>query len=253
MPPLFHLSIVLPTFNERDNITPLMEALQKNMGAVPTEIVVVDDDSPDGTSQVVAAYASEHPNVRLICRAGARGLTSAIQAGIDNADGDVVLWMDCDFSMPPEVVPALVAAVGRGCDIAVGSRYVRGGRDVGHSWTGQAFSRIINLFASLFLGSQIHDYTSGFIAARRHVFDHLKLTGDYGEYCIDLLTRAQGFGFSLTEVPYTCVPRSQGESKTALNPWGYLRRGRKYVTTILRLWWSKSDRQKLVRKESPQC
>lgn len=231
-----HVSVILPTFNEGDNIIPLIDGLLTHLVAVPTEIIVVDDDSPDGTGQIVAGLAEEDERVRLLLRADVRGLTSAIADGISLARGEVVVWMDCDLSMPPAVVPALVAAVDGGCDIAIGSRFVHGGRDAGHSLTGRAFSRTINIFASLFLGRQIRDYTSGFVAARREVFERLTLRGDYGEYCIDLLARAQRIGLCVSEIPYTCVPRLRGESKTALNPWGYLRRGTKYVATILRLW-----------------
>lgn len=244
-----HVSIVLPTFNERDNIAPLIDGLIAHMGPIPTEIIVVDDDSPDGTADIVASQAARHDGVRLLSRVGERGLTSAIEAGIRQSRGNIVVWMDCDLSMPPEVVPHLVEAVDCGSDIALGSRYVAGGRDVGHSWTGRAFSRTINLFASLFLSRGIRDYTSGFIAARRNVFDRLALRGDYGEYCIDLLAGAQALGLSMKEIPYTCTPRQRGESKTALNPWGYVRRGRKYVTTILRLWWSRGARSRSDRKE----
>jgi dolichol-phosphate mannosyltransferase len=230
-----HVSVVLPTVNERENIVILIQELLVHLGDVPTEIVVVDDDSPDGTWQVVAEMAEQDARLRLIHRKDERGLTSAIAAGIDQARGDIVVWMDCDLSMPPDVVPQLVAAVDQGYDLALGSRYVRGGRDVGHSWVGRTFSWVINFFASLFLGWQVRDYTSGFIAARRHLFEHITLQGDYGEYCIDLLHRARRQGYKLKEIPYECVPRLRGESKTAENVWGYFRRGINYVTTILRL------------------
>lgn len=230
-----HVSVVLPTYNERDNIGLLIHALLEHLDDIPTEIIVVDDDSPDGTWQVVAEMAEADERVRLLRRTEERGLTSAIAAGINQAVGDMVVWMDCDFSMPPEVVPQLVAAVDGGHDLALGSRYVQGGRDVGHSLTGRAFSWTINFFASLFLGWAVRDYTSGFIAARRQVFEQITLQGDYGEYCIDLLFRAQRFGFRLKEIPYECVPRHTGESKTAENAWGYVRRGTNYVVTILRL------------------
>jgi dolichol-phosphate mannosyltransferase len=234
-----HVSVILPTFNERDNILPLITSLLTHLSAAPVEIIVVDDNSPDGTGDLVADFAAGHDHVRLLKRIDERGLTSAIAAGIRAARGPVVMWMDCDLSMPPAVAPALVAAIDQGADLAVGSRYVTGGRDAGHSLMAQAFSRAINLFAMLLLGRQVHDYTSGFIAARRSVFDRIALRGDYGEYCIDLLARSQRRGFSIREVPYTCTPRHAGESKTALNAWGYLRRGSKYVDTILRLWWSR--------------
>ena len=227
--------MVLPTFNERDNIRPLIEGIL-GTARYPTQVLVVDDDSPDGTWQVVAEMAEADPRVHLLRRTDARGLTSAIAAGIARADTMLVGWMDCDLSMPPERVADLVDAVARGADIAIGSRYVPGGRDEGHSWMGRAFSRAINLFAALLLGRQVHDYTSGFVVARKNVFDRISLRGDYGEYCIDLLARAQRMGYRIAEVPYICQERQSGESKTATNIWGYLRRGRKYVAMVLRLW-----------------
>ncbi|MGQ9567586.1 MAG: polyprenol monophosphomannose synthase [Anaerolineae bacterium] len=227
------VSVVLPTYNERDNIGPLIQALLAQVQE-PVEVWVVDDDSPDGTWQVVQALAEEDPRVHLLRRVGERGLTSALAAGIAASRGEVVVWMDCDFSMPPEVVPRLVAALG-GADVAVGSRYVRGGQDVGHSWMARAFSWAINLFASLLLGWGVRDYTSGFVAARREVLERIPLRGDYGEYCIDFLYRAQRAGCRVVEIPYTCAERASGESKTGANVLDYLRRGWKYVWTVLRL------------------
>jgi glycosyltransferase involved in cell wall biosynthesis len=227
------VSVVLPTYDERENIGLLIKGILANVQR-PVEIVVVDDDSPDGTWQVVQSMAEEDSRIRLLRRTDERGLTSALMAGIRLAQGDVIAWMDCDLSMPPEALPSLLAATDE-VDLAAGSRYVRGGADVGHSLVGRLFSRTINLAASLLLGWEIKDYTSGFLAVRRHVFDQITLTGDYGEYCIDLLARARRLGFTIREVPYQCVPRLRGESKTAANAWGYVRRGWKYVLTVLRL------------------
>lgn len=227
------VSVVLPTYNERDNIGPLIQTLLAHVRE-PVEVWVVDDDSPDGTWQVVQALVEGDPRVHLLRRVGERGLTSAIAAGIAASRGEVVVWMDCDFSMPPEAVPRLVAAL-EGADVAVGSRYVRGGQDVGHSWMARAFSWAINRFASLLLGWGVRDYTSGFIAARREVLERIPLRGDYGEYCIDLLYRAQRAGYRVVEIPYTCTERVSGESKTGSSVLDYLRRGWKYIWTVLRL------------------
>jgi dolichol-phosphate mannosyltransferase len=114
---------------------------------------------------------------------------------------------------------------------------------------GRTFSRAINLWASALLGWGVHDYTSGFIVARRAIFAAIPLRGDYGEYCIDLLARAQRLAYAIAEIPYICVVRQSGESKTATSLWGYIRRGRKYATTILRLWWENlsTRRQKIIR------
>jgi dolichol-phosphate mannosyltransferase len=173
--------------------------------------------------------------VRLLRRTDERGLTSAIWAGIRAADTDAVSWMDCDLAMPPETIPSLLERLSAGADIAVGSRYVHGGKDVGHSLTARAFSVTINTFASLLLGWGVRDYTSGFVAARRPVFDKIRLQGDYGEYCIDLLGRAQRLGFRVEEVPYICGSRLHGQSKTGANVRDYLRRGWKYVVTVVKL------------------
>jgi dolichol-phosphate mannosyltransferase len=229
------LTAILPTYNERENIPILIDCILRHVRP-PVQVLVVDDDSPDGTWQVVAEIAARDRRVRLLHRTTERGLTSAIWAGIRAADTDAVSWMDCDLAMPPEAIPALLARLEAGADIAVGSRYVAGGRDVGHSLLARAFSVTINACAMLLLGWRVRDYTSGFIAARRGVFDRIVLTGDYGEYCIDLLARAQFMGLRVEETPYVCGARLSGESKTATNIAGYLRRGRKYVVMIVKLF-----------------
>jgi dolichol-phosphate mannosyltransferase len=228
------LTVILPTYNERENVPILIEGILRHV-QTPVTVLVVDDNSPDGTWQVVAAIAAREPRVHLLRRTTERGLTSALWAGIRAADTDAVSWMDCDLAMPPEVIPHLLARLAGGADIAIGSRYVRGGSDPGHSLMARAFSVTINLFASLLLGWRVRDYTSGFVAARRPIFDKITLRGDYGEYCIDLLARAQRLGLRVDEVPYACGARFSGESKTGANVADYLRRGWRYVVTVLEL------------------
>jgi len=230
-----HISIILPTFNERDNIGPLIDRTLIALAAYELEIIVVDDDSPDGTWQVVAQTAAQNDRVHLIHRTTEQGLTSAIWRGITEARGEWVGWMDCDLSMPPEDWPNLARALEHGADLALGSRYIPGGADIAHSRTGRLLSRVINLASSLLLDWGIKDYTSGFILARRAVFEQVILRGDYGEYCIDMLYRIKQARFIVREVPYICVPRETGESKTATNLWGYLIRGLNYVKTVSRL------------------
>jgi len=241
---------VLPTFNERENIAALIEGILTNTIA-PHMVLVVDDNSPDGTAEVVRALAARYNSadslrVALYVRTGQKGLTSAIQCGIDFAletfGADIVTWMDCDLSMPPADVARLVRAIlQERADVAVGSRWIEGGADVAHGWMARTLSRIINGFAVLMLGDAVHDYTSGFIAARAAVLRTVRLRGDYGEYCIDLLARAVRSGFVVREVPYICVPRTAGESKTGANLWDYLVKGRKYVATI---WNLSQERRK---------
>ena len=229
------ISVILPTYNERDNIAPLIDEILR-VAIHPTNIWVVDDNSPDGTWEVVASVAKQEPRVHLIRRTDERGLTSAIARGISESDGSVVVWMDCDFSMPPTSIPGLVELIKVGtADIAVGSRYAVGGADIGHSFMAKTFSWLINFAAQIAFGFDVTDYTSGFIAAKRNVFDQLQLRGDYGEYCIDFLARAKRSGFRVHELSYICTTRRSGTSKTGVNLFDYLRRGRKYVTTIAAL------------------
>lgn len=227
------VSVVLPTYDEAGNILPLMERILGALGP-GAEIIVVDDDSPDGTSDITQKFAQSHPQVRLITRKDERGLTSAIWRGITESSREVVVWMDCDLAMPPEDIPRLLDAL-TGRHFALGSRYVPGGADQGHGPMASALSRIICTLASLLLGSGIKDMTSGFVAARRDALLALGFRGDYGEYCIDLLCRAKWAGYELIEVPYICVERHSGQSKTGQSFADYAKRGRKYLITVARL------------------
>lgn len=228
------LTVILPTYNERDNVPVLIGDVFRSVHS-PVQVLVVDDNSPDGTWQVVEQLAAAEGRVRLLRRINERGLTSAIWAGICAADTEAVSWMDVDLAMPADVIPRLLERLEAGADIAVGSRYVPGGSDPGHSAMARTFSRVINAFAAVLLRAGVRDYTSGFIAARRTVFDRIKLQGDYGEYCIDLLASAAYAGMRIEEVPYACGARFSGESKTGASFTDYLRRGMGYVRTVLRL------------------
>jgi dolichol-phosphate mannosyltransferase len=249
---------VLPTYNERDNIGPLIDGILSH-AISPHLVLVVDDHSPDGTAQAVTEAAARwnqagSPRVILLSRTGEKGLTSAIQHGIDEAiqryHADIITWMDCDLSMPPADVARLVQALlQHDADLAVGSRWIPGGADVAHGRMARTLSWIINRFAILLLGNGVHDYTSGFIAGRAGVFQTIRLRGDYGEYCIDLLGRAQRLGLRLVEVPYVCVPRTAGESKTGVNLWDYLVKGRKYVATVWRVWMLSNTEQNLTQRD----
>ncbi|MFI5347963.1 MAG: glycosyltransferase [Elusimicrobiota bacterium] len=227
------LSMILPTYNEEADIVPLIRALREELSGFELEIVVVDDDSPDGTWKRVETERAFTPGLRLLRRIGRRGLTSALSDGIRASSGDLVGWMDCDFSTPPAVVPRLVAKISEGFDVAVASRYVLGGRDAraGSPWR-RLSSRMIVEFARALLIRDFHDYTSGFVVARRETLDALPLRGDYGEYFIDLIVRAHRSGRRIAEVPYTLLPRVHGDSKTDS---GFFRKGIKYLAMVGRL------------------
>jgi dolichol-phosphate mannosyltransferase len=239
------ISIILPAYNERENIIPLIE---RTIKAIPQEkeIIVIDDNSPDGTFEVVADFCKMNPIVRLINRKNERGLCSAVQRGINEAAGDIIVWMDCDLSMPPEKIPELInKTINEGFDVAVGSRYVPGGRDR-RTDSGKfilffhtSLSRIITTFTSLMLWRTFKDWTSGFIAVKSDVIKNIPLNGDYGEYFIEMMYRILKKGYKVVEVPYELTPRQRGQSKTATGIFGFFKRGIKYFVCVLRLRFSK--------------
>jgi dolichol-phosphate mannosyltransferase len=230
---MVQVTVILPTYNEAENIIPL---IQEILTQVPSEseIIVVDDDSPDRTWEAVEGLGKKEPRVRLLRRIGRKGLTSALQEGINLSKGQYVFWMDCDFSMPPDKIPELLKAL-EDHEIAMASRYIPGGEEKGHSLLGSFLSRVICWLASRVLNPSIKDFTSGYIGIRREALKTLPLRGDYGEYFIELIYKAYKKGYRIKEIPYRCWPRRSGESKTATHLWGYMKRGRKYLATIIRL------------------
>jgi len=238
------ISIILPTYNEKDNIIPLIDEISDSLNEKEFEIVVVDDDSPDGTWKLVEKISKECSNIHLLRRQNKRGLTSALNDGIHKSTGDILVWMDCDFQQPPSVVPKLVEKVESGFDAAIGSRYVGDGKDLRYNQTVNHkkitlihtyLSVAICRFTAFIFSSNQTDWTSGFIAIRRDLFDRIDLFGDYGEYFMYLIHHLENSGYKLIEIPYVLGVRIHGESKTARGYIGMLVKGTKYVWAVFRL------------------
>lgn len=236
------ISIILPTYNEAENIIDLINEIDYYLDRYirnKCEFIVVDDDSFDLTWKVVGEHFVNDKRVKLIRRLEGRGLPQSIQEGIKEARGDIVAWLDCDFSHPPYKLIELLRAVMSGnCDVAVGSRFINGGKDIRgptDSWLAVVLSRMMNCFISLALGYSFKDYTSGFVAAKREIFDKVKIRGDYGEYFIEFICNVRKYRYKIIEVPYYCLPRRRGSSKTGDNLWDYLEKGWKYILLTLRL------------------
>lgn len=223
------ISVILPTYNEKDNVKTVIDEIIHNVLRLG-EIIVVDDNSPDGTWAVVEDIAKRDNRIKLIKRVNERGLTSAIWTGIINAKGGYIVWMDCDMGMPPGLIPVLINELDS-CDIAVGSRYISGGGDLRPLFR-RITSRFLNNFSGFVLGIGIKDLTSGFIASKREIFNKIKLQGNYGEYCIRFLFEANKAGYKIKEVPYIFKDRTTGKSKSKAN---FFRFGIGYFNTILRL------------------
>jgi dolichol-phosphate mannosyltransferase len=208
--------VVVPTYNEAEGISRLLDAV---LHAAPdVDVLVVDDDSPDGTAALVTAHPMTPSRIHLLSRPKKEGLGAAYRAGFAWAlcgPYDVIVQMDADMSHPPERLPALLAAL-RNADIAVGSRYVRGGAVADWPWTRRAISRGGNLYVRLVLGMSTRDATAGFKAFRRTALEQVGATASESNgYCfqIENTWRATRLGLRITEVPITFQDRTQGESK----------------------------------------
>ena len=208
--------VIVPTYDERDNLQPIAARLRT---AVPeADLLVVDDDSPDGTGDVADALAREDPRVHVLHRTVKAGLGAAYTAGFAWAQEqgyDVVVEMDADGSHQPEQLPRLLAALGD-ADLALGSRWVAGGEVVNWPVTRELLSRGGNAYTRRVLGLPLQDATGGFRAYRRCVLDALPLADVASQgYCfqVDLAWQTWCAGFRVVEVPITFVERVRGESK----------------------------------------
>jgi len=217
------VSIVLPTYNEKENIIDAINQIINHVGN-PVEIIVVDDNSPDQTYRI-AADVDER--VKVIRRVGTRGLASAINRGIIETRGEIIGWMDADLSMPTNLLPFMIEKLKEN-DVVIGSRYISGGQD-SRSFLRVVASRLINGLAALVLGYGIKDYDSGFIVLRRHVLDRVTLmpTG-YGSYFVEFIYACCRKGMKVLEVPYTFNDRTKGVSKSAPTVWQFLIAGMAY-------------------------
>jgi dolichol-phosphate mannosyltransferase len=239
----------MPTYNEAGNVADLMREAVSNVskcGFKEIEVIVADDNSPDLTWQIAAATEITGVTVTVLRRMENHGLTASLNDAITSAKNDIIIWFDCDFSQPPDRIPQLLEKIREGFDVAVNSRYLPGGGE-NRSGDGSALhlflSRSLNNFLRHFLDPSFTDYTSGFIAARREVFQDISLRGDYGEYFIDLIFRILlEKRFSVVELPYVMQPRRSGVSKTGTNLLHFLRRGRKYIATVIELRKLRSER-----------
>lgn len=230
-------SVILPTYNE---CTVIVGVVREILDAVPdADVLVVDDDSPDRTWEAVAEAFAGDRRARVLHRVGRRGLPSALAEGIAATNGEVVVWLDADGSMPAEVIPRLVAAL-QEADVVAASRYAAGGTDARDSRLRILASRAINRLGTLCLGGPVRDWTTGFVAVRRAALDRVPLRPHYvyGDYCIDFLYRACRAGLRVVELPYACVERRAGQTKTSPDLRRFAALGLRYAATILRLRWA---------------
>jgi dolichol-phosphate mannosyltransferase len=208
--------VIVPTYNEAEGIIAMLDAVLSQ--APDVDVLVVDDSSPDGTAELVAAHHEYRRRLHVLSRPVKDGLGAAYRAGFSWALArpyEAIVQMDADLSHPPDRVTALRDALEH-ADVAIGSRYVRGGGV--HNWplSRRAVSRAGNLYVRLVLGTPVHDATSGFKAFRRDALEMIGVArSESNGYCfqIESTWRASRLGLRITEVPFTFTDRTLGSSK----------------------------------------
>jgi dolichol-phosphate mannosyltransferase len=208
--------VIVPTYNERENIGPLLDQLL----ALPerVDVLVVDDASPDGTSAVVEERAAREPRIHLLKRAGKLGLGSAYVEGFRYAlahGAEYIFEMDADFSHDPEAIGSFLAAA-EGADLVLGSRYLDGVRVVNWPLNRLILSRAANVYTRVITGLPVHDATGGFKCFRRRALEGIRLDrvkSDGYAFQIEVSFKCWKRGFRIREIPIVFVDRRAGVSK----------------------------------------
>ncbi len=208
--------IIIPTYNERENLRPLLDEIFVN--SPQSDILVVDDNSPDGTGNLADQMAEENTRVHVLHRAGKLGLGTAYIAGFKYAiahDYDAAFEMDADFSHDPRYLPDFLKAI-ESADLVIGSRYVKGGGTPNWSLLRRFISGGGNIYTRLVLGLPVHDCTAGFRCYRRNVLEDIDLDTIRSQgyaFQVELVHRVLQHGFKIVEIPIIFMDRRVGKSK----------------------------------------
>lgn len=216
------IAIVIPTYNERENVPQLIPKIYKVFRKTKTtgHILIVDDNSPDGTWKIVKALQKEYDTLLLLRRSAKKGLGSAYRAGfayvLETLNVDVIFEMDADLSHDPRRIPSFLQMISCGYDVVVGSRYIEGGSTVNWPLMRRIISFGANMIANLLLRLHMHDVTSGFRCYRRWVLEKIdmgSITSEGYAFQEEMLFRAKKVHARLGETPIRFMDRRTGKSK----------------------------------------
>jgi dolichol-phosphate mannosyltransferase len=206
------ISVIIPTYNEKDNVLPLIETLHSVLSGYNYEVVFVDDNSRDGTIALVESLSKKYP-VKIIVRKDVKGLATAVVEGFKHAGGQLFIVMDADLQHPPELIPNLLQALNNGADIAIASRYVTGGGMQNWSTTRKIISKGAIILSHILLPASraVKDITSGFFAVKREVVEGAQLKPTGWKILLEILY--MGKYQKVVEVPFVFALRTKGTSK----------------------------------------
>ena len=232
------VSVVLGTYNERENILKLIPTIESifEENQISGEIVVVDDNSPDGTSDLVREFGTKYGNVRLLWRPEKMGPGSAHADGYKAAKGDIIIGMDTDYSHDPHDIPRFLAKINEGFHIVQASRYIEGGTYEVNSfqtWKKKMASKLGNVLIAFLSRVPAHDFTTSFRAVRRSVIENVQTESSGNSFFMEFLVRANRKGYRIVEIPIIFKDRVIGKSKLKLG-----RQSLKMLTDLVKLCFS---------------
>lgn len=211
---MLDLSIVLPTYNEKENIAVLIPLLEKilEQNKIKGEIIIVDDNSPDGTAKEAENLNKKYKNIKLVLRKKKEGIGSALREGYNQANGDVILSMDSDMSFDTIIMLDLIKKIKEGYDLVVGKK---------KNYEAKTFKKAIqrnlsksgNKFMSIISGIKIHDFSANFRAMKKNVWETIKTKEKTNVFLFEMILMAKHYGFKIGEVPVIFKDRMYGESK----------------------------------------
>jgi dolichol-phosphate mannosyltransferase len=237
--------VCVPTYNEVENVEELLTRLRA--AAPDVDVLVIDDNSPDGTADVAERIAAALGRIEVLRRPAKRGLGSAYRAGFTigiERGYDALVQMDADLSHDPDALPGLIAAVDAGADLAIGSRYVPGGHIPHWPWYRRALSKWGNRYASWILRIPVRDGTAGYRCYRAAALagiDYASTHADGYGFQIECSLRVSRWGGTIAELPITFTDRVRGHSKM---PWTTIVEEMSMVT-----WWGLRDRVRALRRD----
>jgi len=214
------VSVIVPTYNEKENLPTLVDEINKVFvdGKIIGEVVIIDDNSPDGTGQLAEQLKEKYKFLKVIHRPSKLGLGSAYREGFRAAESKLLFTMDADLSHDPSYIPRFIEKAEH-ADVVVGSRYIEGGAIVGWGLYRKMVSRIANILAGVAVGAGVSDVTSGYRAYRKEVFEKVtteRIKSSGYAFQLEIIYEIRKKGFKIDEVPIVFTDRRKGKSKLGM-------------------------------------
>jgi len=216
------ISVILPTYNEGDNIKiliPKLEQLFKNE-KIDSEIIVVDDSSPDGTAKIASNFNKKYKNIKTLVRERKEGLGSALRNGYNHANGDIIISMDSDLSLDIKDIPKFIEKIESGYDLVVGSRFLKHGfyeKKRIRTYLKNLVSTFGNRLTTFLLDIDIHDFSLNFRAIKKSIWKSIETREKLNAFLLEMIVKTKYSGFKVTEVPVIFKERYYGKSKMKLS------------------------------------